>query len=142
MTASADGSARVYNTMTGACLAILTGHAGEISKVNVYRCMHAHARLQAGKFSAADRWRSTLKARKSSLPAATRLAVSGARTRASAYKFSKGTLTKFSHVHLTTRAIRLSQVRWNAQSSHVLPANRVEKRALLLFFFFNARAGW
>ena len=31
--ASADGSARIYNTMTGACLAILTGHAGEISKV-------------------------------------------------------------------------------------------------------------
>ena len=33
VTASADGSARVYNTITGACLAILTGHAGEISKI-------------------------------------------------------------------------------------------------------------
>ena len=33
VTASADGNARVYNTMTGACQAILAGHDGEISKV-------------------------------------------------------------------------------------------------------------
>jgi WD40 repeat protein len=33
VTASADGNARVYNTMTGACHAILAGHEGEISKV-------------------------------------------------------------------------------------------------------------
>ncbi len=33
VTASADGNSRVYNTMTGACHAILTGHEGEISKV-------------------------------------------------------------------------------------------------------------
>ena len=33
VTASADGTARVYNTQTGACQAILIGHEGEISKV-------------------------------------------------------------------------------------------------------------
>lgn len=33
VTASADGNSRVYNTMTGACHAILSGHEGEISKV-------------------------------------------------------------------------------------------------------------
>ena len=33
VTASADGTARVYNTMTGACQSILVGHEGEISKV-------------------------------------------------------------------------------------------------------------
>ncbi len=33
VTASADGTARVYNTMTGACVSILVGHEGEISKV-------------------------------------------------------------------------------------------------------------
>jgi dynein assembly factor with WDR repeat domains 1 len=33
VTASADGTSRVYNTMTGACQAILIGHEGEISKV-------------------------------------------------------------------------------------------------------------
>merc|ERR1711977_221982 len=33
VTASADCTARVYNVMTGACIAILIGHEGEISKV-------------------------------------------------------------------------------------------------------------
>lgn len=33
VTASADGTARVYNTMSGACQSILIGHEGEISKV-------------------------------------------------------------------------------------------------------------
>lgn len=33
VTASADSTSRVYNTMTGACHAILSGHEGEISKV-------------------------------------------------------------------------------------------------------------
>ena len=32
VTASADCTARVYNVMTGACIAILIGHEGEISK--------------------------------------------------------------------------------------------------------------
>eukprot|EP00501_MAST-03F_sp_TOSAG23-6_P000877 GSMAST32.ASY1.ANO1.913.1 assembled CDS len=32
VTASADGTSRVYNSMTGACQAILIGHEGEISK--------------------------------------------------------------------------------------------------------------
>lgn len=32
-TASADGTSRVFNTMTGACQSILIGHEGEISKV-------------------------------------------------------------------------------------------------------------
>merc|ERR1712039_409335 len=32
VTASADCTARVYNVMTGACMAILIGHEGEISK--------------------------------------------------------------------------------------------------------------
>lgn len=32
-TASADGTSRIFNTMTGACQAILIGHEGEISKV-------------------------------------------------------------------------------------------------------------
>lgn len=36
VTASADGTARIYNTMTGACQAILIGHEGEISKVRVW----------------------------------------------------------------------------------------------------------
>merc|ERR1712224_159646 len=34
VTASADGTARVYNTVSGACQAILIGHEGEISKVS------------------------------------------------------------------------------------------------------------
>lgn len=33
VTASADGTSRIYNTMTGACQAILIGHEAEISKV-------------------------------------------------------------------------------------------------------------
>lgn len=33
VTASADGTSRVFNTMNGACQAILIGHEGEISKV-------------------------------------------------------------------------------------------------------------
>merc|ERR1711865_221613 len=33
VTASADCTARVYNVMTGACISILIGHEGEISKV-------------------------------------------------------------------------------------------------------------
>ena len=33
VTASADGTGRVYNVNTGACIGILTGHEGEISKV-------------------------------------------------------------------------------------------------------------
>jgi dynein assembly factor with WDR repeat domains 1 len=33
VTASADGNARIYNTMTGACQTVLAGHEGEISKV-------------------------------------------------------------------------------------------------------------
>lgn len=33
VTASADGTSRVFNSMTGACQAILIGHEGEISKV-------------------------------------------------------------------------------------------------------------
>ena len=33
VTASADGTSRIYNTMTGACPAILIGHEAEISKV-------------------------------------------------------------------------------------------------------------
>ena len=33
VTASADGTSRVYNTQTGACQAILIGHEGEISKL-------------------------------------------------------------------------------------------------------------
>jgi hypothetical protein len=37
VTASADGTARVYSTATGACQAILIGHEGEISKVRVVR---------------------------------------------------------------------------------------------------------
>jgi len=32
-TASADSTARVYNVHTSACIGILTGHEGEISKV-------------------------------------------------------------------------------------------------------------
>ena len=32
--ASADATARVYNVMTGACLAVLVGHEGEISKIS------------------------------------------------------------------------------------------------------------
>ena len=31
----ADGTARVYNAATGACVSILVGHEGEISKVQV-----------------------------------------------------------------------------------------------------------
>jgi len=34
VTASADSTARVYNVHTGACIGILTGHDGEISKVS------------------------------------------------------------------------------------------------------------
>jgi len=34
VTASADGTARVYNVNTAACIGILTGHEGEISKVS------------------------------------------------------------------------------------------------------------
>ena len=34
VSASADGTARVYNTMTGVCLHTLIGHEGEISKVS------------------------------------------------------------------------------------------------------------
>ena len=34
VTASADGTSRVYNVATGACQAILIGHEGEISKVS------------------------------------------------------------------------------------------------------------
>jgi dynein assembly factor with WDR repeat domains 1 len=33
VTASADSTARVYNSNTGACASILVGHEGEISKV-------------------------------------------------------------------------------------------------------------
>jgi len=33
VTSSADSTARVYNVNTGACIGILTGHEGEISKV-------------------------------------------------------------------------------------------------------------
>ena len=33
VSASADGTARVYNTMTGACMHVLAGHDDEISKV-------------------------------------------------------------------------------------------------------------
>lgn len=33
VSASTDGTARLYNTMTGACLHVLSGHEGEISKV-------------------------------------------------------------------------------------------------------------
>ncbi len=33
VTASADGTSRIFNTMTGACQSILIGHEGEISKV-------------------------------------------------------------------------------------------------------------
>lgn len=33
MTASADGTGRLYNVHTGACIAELLGHKGEISKV-------------------------------------------------------------------------------------------------------------
>ena len=33
MTASADSYARVYNVMSSACVGILVGHEGEISKV-------------------------------------------------------------------------------------------------------------
>jgi WD40 repeat protein len=36
VTASADGTSRVYNSMTGACVSILVGHEGEISKVLRY----------------------------------------------------------------------------------------------------------
>lgn len=35
VTASADGTSRVFNTMNGACQAILIGHEGEISKVSL-----------------------------------------------------------------------------------------------------------
>lgn len=34
VTCSADSTARVYNVNTGACIAILTGHEEEISKVS------------------------------------------------------------------------------------------------------------
>lgn len=34
VTASADCTARVYNVHTGACIGILNGHEGEISKVS------------------------------------------------------------------------------------------------------------
>lgn len=34
VSASADGTARVYNTMTGACLHSFVGHEGEISKTS------------------------------------------------------------------------------------------------------------
>lgn len=34
MSASADGTARVYSTRTGACLSTYVGHDGEISKVS------------------------------------------------------------------------------------------------------------
>lgn len=33
VTASADGTARLYNVNTGECIGILEGHEGEISKV-------------------------------------------------------------------------------------------------------------
>jgi dynein assembly factor with WDR repeat domains 1 len=33
VTASADGTSRVFNTVNGACQAILIGHEGEISKI-------------------------------------------------------------------------------------------------------------
>lgn len=36
VTASADGTSRVFNTMTGACQSILIGHEGEISKVRTH----------------------------------------------------------------------------------------------------------
>lgn len=35
VTASADGTSRVFNTINGACQAILIGHEGEISKVRI-----------------------------------------------------------------------------------------------------------
>ncbi len=38
VTASADGTSRVFNTMNGACQAILIGHEGEISKVGRRCC--------------------------------------------------------------------------------------------------------
>ena len=44
MTASADGTARIYNTMTGACQAILIGHEGEISKVRCAVVLKPHNR--------------------------------------------------------------------------------------------------
>lgn len=34
VTASADSTARVYNVHNGACMSLLTGHEGEISKVS------------------------------------------------------------------------------------------------------------
>lgn len=34
MTASADGTGKVYNVHTGECIAELLGHQGEISKVS------------------------------------------------------------------------------------------------------------
>ena len=34
VSASADATARIYNTMTGQCLHTLSGHEGEISKVS------------------------------------------------------------------------------------------------------------
>ena len=46
VTASADGTARVYNTMSGACQSILIGHEGEISKVRV-GCAWLYARAPA-----------------------------------------------------------------------------------------------
>ena len=36
VTASADCTARVYNVMTGACISILIGHEGEISKAGLF----------------------------------------------------------------------------------------------------------
>ena len=44
-TASADGTARCYNTTTYELLSIMIGHEGEISKVSQYRLFsmnHAH----------------------------------------------------------------------------------------------------
>ena len=35
LTASADGTARVFNAQTGTCQSILVGHDGEISKVSL-----------------------------------------------------------------------------------------------------------
>ena len=48
VTASADGTARVYNSTTGACQAILVGHAGEISKVGGHVARLVVRRLTCG----------------------------------------------------------------------------------------------
>lgn len=51
LTASADGTCRVFNTINGACQAILIGHEGEISKVpsaerSVCACMCDYSQRQ------------------------------------------------------------------------------------------------